>query len=323
MAEQVRAHIAGPVEGFQLLRRPGRRIVIPEQLPERPAALVIAVEAEDVLLGASCPGAEHSHVLVAGRQGETADEPGSQRKRLFIVSHIQPDPGLQGVTGRRRGPVPVKDVTVREQLPRRPDVGKDLLIGVLRRRPDHMVGDARDGCHQADAPMGSVVGEGVGLRIHVAQLEERQRPDQIGLGQRVVHQFGVPVPEFRDEVQQVVQVHDEVVPPLPDQADRRGLFLVDGSELVGFPPFRVRRRQVQQVARHLRIDDRIMVIQAEQQVVRPQNARFHRFDVREIGLDVALAELFHLEEVARGEGSQAERQNEISDNLLHTAVLLE
>ena len=187
-----------------------------------------------------------------------------------------------------------------------------------------MVRDARDRCHQADAPMGGVRGESVRLTVHVAKLEERQRPDQIGLGQRVVHQLGILVPELRDKVQQVVQVHDEVVSPLPDQAHRRGFLLVGGSELVGFPPLGVRRRQVQEVARDFRIHDGVMVIQAEKQVIRAQDGRIHRFDVREIGLDVALSQLLHLEEVAaREEGRQAERQNDGSDGLLHTAVLLE
>ena len=324
IAEQVRAHIAGLVQGLQLLGRPGRRVVIPEPLPERTAALVIAVETEDVLLGASRPGAEHRHVLVAGRQGEAADEPGGQFQRLFMVAHIQPDPGFQGIAGSRRGLVAVELEVVGEELPRRLDIGKDLLIGGLRRRPDHMVRDARDRCHQADAPMGGVRGESVRLTVHVAQLEERQRPDQIGLGQRVVHQLGILVPELRDEVQQVVQVHDEVVPPLPDQAHRRGFLLVGGREFVGLPPLGVRRREVQQVARHFRIHDGVMVIQAEKQVIRAQDGRFHRFDVREIGLDVALAQLLHLEEMAaRDEGRQAERQDDVSNDLLHTAVLLE
>ena len=204
------------------------------------------------------------------------------------------------------------------------DIGKDLFIGSFRSRPDHMVRDARDRRHQADAPMGGVRGEGIRLSVHVAQLEESQRPDQIGLGQRVVHQLGILVPELRDKVQQVVQVHDEVVSPLPDQAHRRGFLLVGGSELVGFPPLGVRRRQVQEVARDFRIHDGVMVIQAEKQVIRAQDGRIHRFDVREIGLDVALSQLLHLEEVAaREEGRQAERQNDGSDGLLHTAVLLE
>ena len=246
--------------------------------------------------------AEHDLIFVVGCQRHVRNHLRSIFFGQAVVAHVEVDAGQQGPACRCRSVIHVGVARFLERRLRRVDVLDDPRVCLPQGAPGYYVVETYRACGQRDSQMRGVRCVGVSLAVGVAEVQEHQRTDEIGVCDDPVdlgHIARIALFQGGTVMDDVVGIGYHAVSPSPHQTRIAGIVLGQGQKVVNirlhFPGI---GGCVREVARQVGIIDRIVVVKRVGGAVYAVVRTLQSLEFREEGRNRAFADFLDFEEAA-------------------------